>query len=68
MSGKVKAKTKKSAAKRYRITKNGKVLYNNMGKRHLLTKKSAKSKRNKGRKSTLSAAEAKRAIQLLPSR
>ncbi len=68
MANKVKAKTKKSAAKRYRITKNGKVLYNKMGKRHLLTKKSAKSKRGKGKKGVLSSSEAKRAAELLPNR
>ena len=42
---KIKLKNNKSAAKRFRVTKNGKVLYAKQGKRHILTKKSSKRKR-----------------------
>lgn len=61
-----KLKTKKGAAKRYRITKNGKVLINKMGARHILTKKSAKRKRKLGQPGVLKDCEAKRAIRMMP--
>jgi large subunit ribosomal protein L35 len=38
-------KTKKSAAKRFKITASGKVLRSSAGKRHLLQGKSAKRRR-----------------------
>ena len=41
-----KLKTRKGVKKRFRITKNGKVLRARAGKRHILTKKSRKRKRN----------------------
>ena len=47
-----KAKTRKSVAKRYKITGSGKIKRMKPGKRHILTKKSRKRKRNLG-KSTL---------------
>ena len=40
-----KLKTKKKAAKRFRITKNGKVLAKATGRRHLLSDKDPKTKR-----------------------
>jgi len=40
-----KMKTKKSAAKRYSLTGNGKVKYKKMNLRHILTKRSSKRKR-----------------------
>jgi len=40
-----KLKTKKSAAKRFRVTKNGKVLAKTTGRRHLLSDKNPKIKR-----------------------
>ncbi len=40
-------KTKKAAAKRFRITASGKVKFQKAFKRHILTKKSAKSIRKK---------------------
>ena len=63
---KVKIKTKKGAAKRYRITKNGKVLINKMGKNHILTKKNAKRKRRLGQTGVLKKCEAKRAYRMMP--
>ncbi|AFG36907.1 50S ribosomal protein L35 [Spirochaeta africana] len=61
-----KMKTRKSAAKRYTITKNGKVKYKKQGLRHILTKKSTKRKRKLRKTGTLSPAEVKRAKQLMP--
>ena len=40
-----KLKTKQKAAKRFRVTKNGKVLCQKTGRRHLLSDKSPKRKR-----------------------
>ena len=40
-----KMKTKKSAAKRFRKTGSGKIMYNKSGNRHLSTRKSSKRKR-----------------------
>ncbi len=40
-----KLKTRKGVKKRFKITKNGKVLRRKAGKRHILTKKSRKRKR-----------------------
>ncbi len=42
-------KTKKSIAKRFKITASGKVLRRSPGKRHLLSAKSVKQKRSMGR-------------------
>lgn len=40
-----KLKTRKSVAKRFKISKGGKILFRRGGKRHLLTKKERKIKR-----------------------
>ena len=61
-----KIKTKKSAAKRYKITKNGKVSYPKQGRRHLLSDKSSKRKRQLRHGGILKECEAKRARKLLP--
>ncbi len=63
---KIKIKSKRSAAKRYKITKNGKVKYAKQGKRHLLTGKSSKRKRKLRNGGVLKECEAKRARKLLP--
>ena len=47
-----KIKTNRSAAKRFKVTGTGKLKRNKAYKRHILTKKSAKTKRNL-RKATL---------------
>jgi large subunit ribosomal protein L35 len=44
---KQKQKTKKSAAKRFKVTKTGKVLYRQQGFRHLLSKKNKRWLRRK---------------------
>jgi len=64
--GKIKIKTKKAAAKRYKITKNGKVLINKMGKNHILKKKNAKRKRRLRQPGTLKKCETKRIVKMLP--
>jgi len=63
---KIKVKSNKSAAQRFKITKNGKVLYNKRGRRHILTKKSAKRKRQLRKAGILKSCEAKRVKMLLP--
>lgn len=61
-----KVKTKKAAAKRYRVTAKGKIKIAKRGKRHLLTKKSASRKRNLSKSGILKKSETKRARKLLP--
>ncbi len=61
-----KMKTRKSAAKRYKLTGNGKVRYKKQGLRHILTKKKRKRKRNLRHAAILSDVETNRIKQLLP--
>ena len=51
-----KMKTKKSAAKRFKVTGSGKLTYNKSGNRHNSTKKSSKRKRRLRKDTTLSKA------------
>lgn len=44
-----KMKTKKAVAARFRVTATGKLKFSRPGKRHILTKKSAKRKRHLSR-------------------
>jgi large subunit ribosomal protein L35 len=61
-----KMKTRKSAAKRYKVTGSGKVKYKKQGLRHILTKKSSKRKRKLRKAGILSPEETKRIKSLLP--
>jgi len=61
-----KQKTRKSAAKRYKLTGSGKVKYKKQGLRHILTKKNKKRKRRLRHPAILSKAETARAKRLLP--
>ncbi len=61
-----KMKTRKAAAKRYKVTGSGKVKYKKQGLRHILTKKNTKNKRNLRHAGILSDVEAKRAKVMLP--
>lgn len=61
-----KLKTNKGAAKRFRLTKSGKVRRGRAGKSHILTKKSRKRKRNLGRISGLNGAGTSLIKRLLP--
>ena len=61
-----KMKTRKAAAKRYRLTATGKVKYKKQGLRHILTKKSTKRKRSLRHADILSAAETRKVKRMLP--
>ena len=61
-----KLKTKKSASKRFRITKSGKVLRKRSFKSHILTKKSRKRKRNLRRASVVFKTEARMLKKIMP--
>ena len=59
-------KTKKSVAKRFKITARGKVLRSRAGKRHLLQGKSAKRRRSLDRGATVDKTDEYRIKQNLP--
>ncbi len=61
-----KQKTRKSAAKRYKLTGTGKIRYKKQGLRHILTKKNSKRKRRLRQPAIISKAENSRAKKLLP--
>lgn len=61
-----KMKTRKAAAKRFKVTATGKVKYKKQGLRHILTKKNSKRKRALRHGAMLSDTEARRARKLLP--
>lgn len=62
-----KMKTRKSARKRFQITKSGKVKATRANKRHILTKKSTKRKRQLRRQSFLQSGDAGLVRVLLPN-
>ena len=59
-------KTKKSVAKRFKITAGGKVLFRHAGKRHLAQSKNAKRRRRLGKASVVDSTDAYRITQSLP--
>lgn len=61
-----KMKTNKSVAKRFRLTKTGKVRRTRAGKGHILTKKSRKRKRKLKQQGLVFSTEAKTIRRLLP--
>jgi len=61
-----KSKTRKSVAKRFKITGSGKILRRKQGKRHLLQNKNRKRKRNLGKVTLVSDADVKRVMKNLP--
>jgi len=61
-----KMKTSRAAAKRFKLTKTGKVKRSKAYKSHILTKKSAKRKRNLRKAGLLSSADAKVMKKILP--
>lgn len=61
-----KMKTHRGAAKRFKITKSGKVKYRHGFRNHILTHKSSKRKRQLRKDGYLSKSDAKRIKQLLP--
>ncbi len=63
----MKLKTRRAAAKRFKVTGSGKIRRNSSHKSHILTKKSAKRKRNLRKSSLVDAADMKRVRQMLNS-
>ena len=61
-----KMKTKRSAAKRFKVTGSGKLKRNKAYMRHILTKKSPKTKRNLRKATTVDASNVKNMKQILP--
>ncbi len=61
-----KLKTNRSAAKRFKTTKSGKIKKVSAGRGHILGKKSRKRKRKLRKSSYLSAADEKKIRRLLP--
>jgi large subunit ribosomal protein L35 len=59
-------KTKKSVAKRFKITARGKVMRSRAGKRHLLGGKSPKRRRNLGTSKEVDKTDTYRITQNLP--
>ena len=62
-----KKKTKKSAAKRFRMTRTGKIVFPRPGRGHLLTCKRRKRKQDLRGKGTLSHADQARLSNMLTS-
>lgn len=61
-----KLKTHKGAAKRFKVTKNGKIKRPKAYRGHLLSKKTSKRKRNLRKSAILTKADHKRIKQLIP--
>ena len=61
-----KMKTKRSAAKRFKVTGTGKLKRNKAYRRHILTKKSTKRKRNLRKATIADATNAKVMKKILP--
>ena len=59
-------RTRKAAAKRFKITANGKVLFHGAGRRHLLQGKKPKRRRALRKASQLGATDTYRITQNLP--
>lgn len=59
-------KTRKSVAKRFKITASGKVLFHGAGRRHLLQGKSPKRRRSLRKASVLGKTDLYRILQNLP--
>ena len=62
----LKMKTKKSAAKRFKVTGTGKLKRSKAYKSHILTKKSQKRKRNLRKQTTVDATNVKNMKKILP--
>ena len=63
-----KMKTNKSASKRFRVTRGGKIMYVHSGKRHNLESKSPKRKRNASSPDALSPDMHETVLRLLGKR
>jgi large subunit ribosomal protein L35 len=63
---KLKLKTHKGAAKRFKLTAGGKIMRRRAFARHILTSKPSKRKRRLGQTATVSAADVRRVRAMLP--
>jgi len=61
-----KMKTNRSAAKRFKLTGSGKLKRNKAYKRHILTKKSPKTKRNLRKSAIVDSTNVKNMKKILP--
>ena len=61
-----KMKTKKSAAKRFKVTGTGKLIRNKAYKRHILNKKTTKRKRNLRKAVEVDASNVKNMKKIMP--
>lgn len=61
-----KMKTKKSAAKRFKVTGSGKISRSKQGRRHLLSHKTSKRKRNLRQGGLVSESDFKRVKLIIP--
>lgn len=61
-----KLKTKRAAAKRYKVTGTGKIVRMKANKSHILNKKSTKRKRNLRKQTEMDATNVKVAKKLIP--
>jgi large subunit ribosomal protein L35 len=64
--GKLKLKTHKGAAKRFKLTAGGKIIRGHAFARHILTSKSSKRKRKLGQSTTVSGADVRHVRAMLP--
>ena len=64
--GKLKLKTHKGAAKRFKLTASAKVLRGHAFARHILTSKARKRKRTLGQSTTVDAADVRHVRAMLP--
>jgi len=63
---KMKLKTHRGAAKRFKLTAGGKVMSGHAGARHILTSKSRKRKRKLGQSSVIADADVHHVKAMLP--
>ncbi len=63
---KFKMKVKKAAAKRFKISGTGKLLFYKSGKKHLLEHKSSKRKRLMGPAAVMAPGDVKKTLRMLP--
>ena len=63
-----KIKTHSGAKKRFKVTKNGKVLRAHANKSHILTKKSTKRKRNLRKTTTADVTNVAKVIRMVPNK
>jgi len=63
---KIKLKTRKAAAKRFKLTAGGKVIRGHAFARHILTSKASKRKRKLDKTTTVSAADVRHVRAMLP--